>query len=75
VTPVKKHRFSKLALGARRELEGLTQKALADEIGVDRSAISHWESPKSTKEPSAPNFKALCRALNCRAADLLVRPE
>lgn len=52
-----------------RELAGLYQVDLANEIGVDRSAVAYWES--GTYQPSGPNFLALCRVLQVDQADLL----
>lgn len=46
----------------RREL-GLTQKALADIVGVSMAAVSLWE--KEGAEPSARNLDAIANALNC----------
>lgn len=54
----------------RREELGLTQAHVAARIGVDRAAISQWESGKT--QPSAGNFKALCAVLKCGSKDLLV---
>lgn len=37
-----------------REAAGLTQRELADAVGVDRTTIAHWESGRHT-----PNGKLL----------------
>lgn len=56
----------------RREL-GLTQKALADIVGVSMAAVSLWE--KEGAEPSARNPDAIANALNCDSNWLLKGPR
>jgi transcriptional regulator with XRE-family HTH domain len=58
------------AVKQARELAGFTQAALAKKLGVDRSSIAYWES--STRQPSAANFKKLCRLLGVGRDSLLV---
>ena len=55
-----------------RELAGMTQVELAAKLGLDRSAIAHWETGR--KSPGAATFKRLCKALAVKPADLLVTP-
>lgn len=50
-----------LQLRSKRESQGLTQQALAELIGVDRTAIAHIEAGRSM--PSAQVLIRLCRAL------------
>lgn len=54
-----------------REAAGLTQIELAEKVGVDRSAVAHWESDTSKAEPSAARFKQLVAALDVEAESLL----
>ena len=52
-----------------REDRGLSQKELADKIGVSNSRISNWE--KGINRPDADILAALCRALNVSPSELL----
>ena len=52
-----------------RELQGLTQRALAGKLGIDRSLVAHWEAGR--RSPGTLLFNPLCRALACEPADLL----
>lgn len=66
---MKARRIDGTKLRHTRELAGLHQEDLAEKIGVDRSAVAYWES--ETYQPGPPNFRALCRILRVRQADLL----
>ena len=46
---------------ALREAAGLTQRELADTIGVDRTAITHWESGR--RNPDGKRLDAYLEAL------------
>ena len=52
-----------------RENAGLSQKQLAEALGLDQSAVSKWETGKS--EPVIHNLRRLADILGCRPADLL----
>ena len=52
-----------------REDRGLSQKELADKIGVSNSRISNWE--KGINRPDADILADLCRALNVSPSELL----
>jgi transcriptional regulator with XRE-family HTH domain len=52
-----------------RENAGLTQKQLAEALGLDQSAVSNWETGKS--EPVINNLRRLADILGCNPADLL----
>ncbi len=41
---------------------GLTQQQVADALGLDRSAIAHYEMGDST--PNLKNFPKICELLN-----------
>ena len=51
-----------------RELANLTQKELADKVGVSKQHVSSWERGQYTPSPSS--FRKICRALKCKRADL-----
>ena len=44
-----------------RRLAGLSQSQLAESVGVQRSAVSHWESPKG-KSPSVSHLREVALA-------------
>ena len=48
---------------------GLTQKQLAELLGVKQSNISRWEA--GTFQPNATTLKKMADALNCRIDDLI----
>lgn len=52
-----------------RTKRGLTQKQLADRLGVKQQNISDWE--RGERSPSVKNLKKLADALNCRIDDLI----
>jgi len=52
-----------------REQRGLTQEQLASMIGVNRSAISHYEADRNN--PSLETTQKLARMLDCSIDDLI----
>lgn len=52
-----------------RKKRGLTQKQLAELLGVKQSNISRWES--GVYLPNAATLKKMADALNCRIDDLI----
>jgi transcriptional regulator with XRE-family HTH domain len=48
---------------------GLTQKQLADRLGVKQQNVSDWE--RGERSPSVKNLKKLADVLNCRIDDLI----
>lgn len=48
---------------------GLTQKQLAELLGVNQSHISRWEA--GTYQPSATTLKKMADVLNCHIDDLI----
>lgn len=49
----------------RLNILGLSQSDVVNIAGVSKSSMSHWASPKSTREPSGTNLIKLAAALQC----------
>lgn len=56
-------------IAALRRSAGLSQEALAEQLGVSRQAIGKWES--GTSLPSVENLQALAQALHVSCDELL----
>lgn len=56
------------SLKTRRILLGLSQQALAEQLGTVQSAVSAWESGE--KMPRASQLPALAAALHCSIDEL-----
>lgn len=54
-----------------REMRGLTQQQLADDVGVIRNAVSNWERELSL--PRTRQLPILANALSCSIDALFVR--
>lgn len=54
---------------AIRKKRGLTQKQLAELLGVKQQNISDWE--RGERSPSVKNLKKLSEILNCQIDDLV----
>lgn len=52
-----------------REKSGLTQKELADELGVDQSAVCLWETGKT--QPRAKLLPKIAKILGCTVDELV----
>ena len=52
-----------------RETKRLTQKQLADSIGVTNSRVSNWE--QGTNRPDVDKLADICRALSISPSELL----
>ena len=52
-----------------RESKGLTQKELAEIVGVQDAVISNWETGRNS--PNVDVLKKLCTALNTSADELI----
>ncbi len=52
-----------------RDKRGITQKELADKIGVKAAVISNWETGKN--RPNVDLLPAICKALSVSADELL----
>lgn len=52
-----------------RERAGLSQRELAQALGIDPSAVSLWETGKNS--PTVHNLRRLADILGCNPADLL----
>lgn len=57
-----------------RKRANLTQRQLADEVGVTESTISNWESGRNALD-WIERIAKLCRALNCSPDELLTYIE
>lgn len=51
-----------------RERRGMTQKELAEALGVDQSAVSNWE--RGISEPTAFNIRRISDILGVSPGDL-----
>lgn len=51
-----------------RKAAGLSQQQIADELGLDRTAIAHYEMGDSM--PNARNMQKVCDLLNVSFGDL-----
>lgn len=60
----------KLEIKKYRDKQGVTQKELADRVGVSPAAINFFE--QGLKTPSLTNAYLIARALNCKIDDLIV---
>ena len=56
-----------------RERRGLTQAQIADQLNVDKSSVSKWES--GTADPSTSNLLALAKLFGVSAEELLKSVE
>ena len=65
--------YLKYEIGSRirkyREMAGLSQKELADKIGISNSRVSNWE--QGINRPDADIIAEICRALKVSPSDLL----
>ena len=58
-----------MSIKSVREAKGITQKQLADLVGVQQGAVAQWETGKT-----APRFErilAIANALECKIDDLV----
>lgn len=51
-----------------REAAGMTQNALAEKVGVDRTAVVKWESGAAF--PSSAKLPRIAEILGCTVSDL-----
>ena len=56
-----------------RKTVGLTQQQVADALGLERSAIAHYE--KGDSMPSLRNILKICKLLNMSIEELLTSSE
>ena len=59
--------FGELIRNARKSL-GLTQRQLADQIGVSNTSVSNWE--KGLSRPDADLIQKLCAVLHLQPNDI-----
>lgn len=53
----------------RHQLE-LTQKDVADALGVTEQTVRNWEQGKAIPRLTIPQMKSLCRLLQCQIEDV-----
>jgi DNA-binding XRE family transcriptional regulator len=53
-----------------RDALGLTQKEIADELGVTEQTVRNWEHGRSVPKLTIPQTKRLCRLLRKSLEDL-----
>ena len=61
---------STLTLVELRKRAGVTQKMLADALGVSDHTIRNWEKGRAEAELQLWQVKALCRVLQCSLEEL-----
>ncbi len=62
-----------MAIYSRRETLGLSQRALATELGTSQNAIYEWEN--GLVAPGADRVWDICDALNCTPTELFATAE
>lgn len=63
----------KISLEAARVNAGLSQKEVADELGVSNKTISSWENSKTF--PSAKKIEALCKLYGVSYDNIIFLPN
>ena len=53
-----------------RTLRHITQKELADALGVTENTVANWERGRAIPKLTIPQVKALCRVLEITLDDL-----
>lgn len=59
-----------MAIKDQREKAGLSQQALAEKLGTDRTTVTKWETGSSM--PNAAKIPIIAEILNCSISDLFV---
>lgn len=62
-------RWDEKIFSLRTRLE-LTQRQVAEAIGVSVQTVSNWETGSSTPKLTPKQMRALCRVLQCSLDDL-----
>lgn len=57
----------------KREALNITQKQLADRLGVERSTVAKWEAGAAF--PAAAKLPKLAEVLGCSVADLFTKAQ
>ena len=66
---MKKSKYNANPMKACRIAAGMLQQEVAEAVGVDRSAVAHWESGKAM--PRAEKLITLARLYGCSVEQLL----
>jgi transcriptional regulator with XRE-family HTH domain len=53
-----------------RKRQGLTQKQVADAVGVTDQSVSNWEAGRFEPRLTISQMQALCRVLQCSLDEL-----
>ena len=67
---IEQESFKESPLVGLREKAGLTQEALAVELGVTDHTVRNWEKGRAEARLTLRQFKLLCRLLDVSAAEL-----
>lgn len=63
-------REQEAALVRLRRIQNLTQKQVADALGITVQTVSNWEVGRAEPKLTIRQFKALLRILKCSADEL-----
>ena len=63
--------FSKVMITEIRKKAGLTQRQVAEQMGVTVTTISHWETGLKKPALSPSKMFQLCKILNCSLEQLV----
>lgn len=69
VTPTEECAARKIFLSEYRKKAGLTQKQLAEKLGVAQGAVANWEA--GDRKPNIVTLKKIAKILGCTADELL----
>jgi DNA-binding transcriptional regulator YiaG len=58
------------ALGRLRRIHGLTQKQVADALGITVQTVSNWEVGRAEPKLTIRQFKALLKVVQCSVDEL-----
>ncbi|NER84071.1 MAG: helix-turn-helix transcriptional regulator [Leptolyngbya sp. SIO1D8] len=61
----------KVVFVERRKRKKLTQRQVADAVGVDPRTVQRWESGETLPELTLPQVSAFCHLFECSVDDLV----
>ena len=62
-----------ISIKSARLAKGITQKDLAERMGIDQSAIAHWETGKT--KPRFYRIREMAAVLECPVEELLTEDD